>query len=116
MKVNLTNDYFNNLATSINDATKSINTIINDIQSLLKVSSECCRYTRKIHEQSQPFWFDNECKKLKKFKYKSLRQYRQSRSIHHLDNYKTAKIDFRNTCDAKKLQYNTRQLEELYNE
>ena len=36
----LTNGYFNNLASNINDVTKPINNIINDIQSLLKDSSE----------------------------------------------------------------------------
>ena len=49
---------------------------------------------------SQP-WFDSELKRLKKEKYKQLRQFRQSRSNEDLNAYLRARNGFKNMTKTK---------------
>ena len=80
---------------NIRSQESNINDIILNLQEQLQLSAECCVKHTRTFNSSQPKWFDNACKTLKKDKVRCLRRYRNNKSVPNLEAFKSAKHKIR---------------------
>lgn len=82
---------FNDESTNSNDKLSSVLDIIyKSIETFKRKTS------KRQNTSKQPKWFDEECRALKREKYKMVRMYRKDRTINNLDKYIKARSDFKN--------------------
>ena len=101
------------LLKDIESGDSNIDQIIEKCQKLLLESGECCRKTYPTGISKNKPWFDDICKNLKAEKNKTLKQYRQSRTVEDLNRYKDARTNFKQQCRTAKAKYNNDRLESL---
>ena len=66
----------------------------------------------KVHN-TQPRWFDNDCKKAKRDKWLALRTYRADRSLGSLTHFLTVKRNFKSLCQNKKACFQSQNIRKL---
>ena len=109
----LTNTVIREMCFAIDNDNLDINIIMDMFLSIFRQAGEDFKKKpKKVMSDSQP-WFDSELKRLKKEKYKQLRQFRQSRSNEDLNTYLRARNGFKNMTKTKKDQYHQNKLDYL---
>ena len=101
------------LLKDIESGDSNIDQIIEKCQKLLLESGECCRKIYPTGISKNKPWFNDICKNLKAEKNKTLKQYRQSRTVEDLNRYKDARKYFKQRCRNAKVKYNNDRLESL---
>ena len=96
-----------NLEASIDDCVQSIVEIYHKAAECMKAKSQ------KHKAVKQEPWWDNECEKLKKEKYKALRIFRNDSNYQNLINYKTLRNRLKDTFRQKNLDFHKRNRDEL---
>ena len=97
----LTNHEYQDISHNIDNYNCNINDVLEQIETKLKLVANCCVKSSRVRNATQPLWFDNMCKQLKKDKNRLLRKYRNNRTDVNLENFKTARTKFKAECDRK---------------
>ena len=97
----------NKLDVSINDCVQSIVEMYHKAADCMKVKNGMPNFAK------QEPWWDSECERLKKDKFKALRYFRNESNYQNLNNYKKLRNRFKDVCRRKKLDYQKRNRDEL---
>ena len=92
----------------------SIDECVQSIVEMYHKAAECMKSKpSKTNVAKQEPWWDGECDKLKKEKFKALRLFRTENNYQHLNNYKVLRNRFKDVCRQKKQDYQKRNRDEL---
>ena len=101
--------------TILNTITTDINLAVNMIVNMYTDAAKPMKLkTNKFHiTHSQLNWLDENCEKLKKEKYRKLRQFRINSTPENLIIYKTYKNNFKQYCQLKQTELCTQYRQQL---
>ena len=85
----------NQIDTNTDDAVQSIVNLYQNASESMKIGGN------RNHKTKQPFWWDDQCRTLKREKTRWLRVFRQNSSLENLNLYKGSRNKFKQVCKGK---------------